>query len=451
MKKYTQDAFKNLVTGLGTTKDRFTAGEWETYTYNGNELAAAYTCDWLVQQLVNIPADEATRKWRTITTPSMTPEQIELFEQHETKLKVKNRVRAALKWSSLFGGSGIYIVVDGQAADEELIIDMVRQGAALNFIALDRNNITAATVYSDENDPEFLMPASYTSNISTQLIDATRFIRFEGRELPKEQWESNNYWGLSDIGAVLPEVSRCQTVSHAITQLIDEANVDTISVENLFAKLANAQSTASLRARFAEGEAVKTLYNIQLLDSKEEYHRHELASSLTGLTSILAAFYEKPAAALGIPITKLLGVSPGGLNATGESDLENFYDRIDTIRTGPVADALVTTDALMNQSLFGRQFDDWSYDWDPLWQMSELEQSQVTTARIDNMIKLHSSGLLSSAIVVRQLHEDGTFNAIDESYVKDVEALEEMDPEPVEPPVQETDEENDEEDGERPE
>ncbi|MFQ8761936.1 MAG: anti-CBASS protein Acb1 family protein [Intestinimonas sp.] len=33
-----------------------------------------------------------------------------------------------------------------------------------------------------------------------------------------------------------------------------------------------------------------------------------------------------------IPVTKLFGRSPAGMNATGESDLRNYYDYVDTLR-----------------------------------------------------------------------------------------------------------------------
>lgn len=445
--KYTQDAFKNLVTGLGTNKDRSTQGEWERYVYNGSQLASAYTCSWLVQQIVNIIAEEATRKDREITTPSMTPEQRDLFLKEEKRLKVMKQMSTALRWAILFGGSGIYTIVEGDDPLEEMNVERIRQGQNIAFAAIDRNNISPESIYVSNVDSLFMLPATYTIDATGDIIDDSRFIRYDGKELPREEWETNNYWGMSMIGPILPDIERCQMVSHALAQLLDEANVDTISVEGLFAKLANATTAADIRARFAEGEIIKTLYNVQLLDSKEEYNRRELGSSITGLTQLLESFFQKPAAASGIPITKLLGVSPAGMNATGESDLENFYDKIDSIRNGVMADTLDVTDAMINQTLFGRQFDDWSYEWEPLWQASELEQSQVTSARIDSLIKLHSSGVFTSALVARQLHEDGVFNALDEDYVKDLETLEEMDEQEVEvEPV--IPEETDEEDGE---
>lgn len=427
MKKYTQDAFKNLVSGLGTSKDRSTSGEWESYTYNGSELAAAYTSDWFVQQLVNVPSEETLRKWRKITTPSMTPEQIEQFEKAEKELRVKSRIKTCLKWALLFGGGGIYIVVDGQEPLDELVTESIQQGTGVNLISYDRNNVSAATIYQDETNPSYGTPASYTIDSSVYPIHESRFLRFDGRELPHNDWESNNYWGNSWIGPILPDIERVSVVSHALTQLVDEANVDVVSVENLFSKLANSETASAIRARFAEGEIVKSLYNVQLLDSTEEYQRHELSSSISGLTQLLQSFYEKPGAALGVPITKILGTSPGGMNATGESDLENYYDRLDTVREGIVADSLDTIDQVINQSVFGYHPDDWSYEWEPYWQMSEVEQTQVESAKIDNLVKLHSEGILSTAIVVKQVHEDGTFSAIEEDYVDDLEKLEEID------------------------
>ena len=49
-----------------------------------------------------------------------------------------------------------------------------------------------------------------------------------------------------------------------------------------------------------------------------------------GMDNLLSQMYElMTASTRGIPVTKLLGLSPRGFNATGEYDENNFYDVID--------------------------------------------------------------------------------------------------------------------------
>lgn len=65
--KLTTDGLVNVVSGLGTAKgkrghSRFVLSGMFGY----QELEAAYQTNWIARQIVDIPADDMTREWRTI-------------------------------------------------------------------------------------------------------------------------------------------------------------------------------------------------------------------------------------------------------------------------------------------------------------------------------------------------------------------------------------------------
>jgi hypothetical protein len=66
--------------------------------------------------------------------------------------------------------------------------------------------------------------------------------------------------------------------------------------------------------------------NLILLEQGETYQEH--SQSLAGVDGPARGSLEMVAGAFGYPLTVLLGISPAGMNATGESDLRNFYDGI---------------------------------------------------------------------------------------------------------------------------
>ena len=55
-----------------------------------------------------------------------------------------------------------------------------------------------------------------------------------------------------------------------------------------------------------------------------------MQTSIAGCTDIVRQSLEMIAAINRTPAVKLLGISPSGFNATGESDLKNYYDHIRT-------------------------------------------------------------------------------------------------------------------------
>ncbi|MCG6197883.1 DUF1073 domain-containing protein, partial [Anoxybacillus sp. LAT_38] len=71
------------------------------------------------------------------------------------------------------------------------------------------------------------------------------------------------------------------------------------------------------------------------------------------------------AGACQIPVTKLFGRSPAGMNATGESDMQNYYEVIQQQQEsilGPVLDKLLP---IMCMSEFGAIPDDLEYTFNP--------------------------------------------------------------------------------------
>ena len=54
----------------------------------------------------------------------------------------------------------------------------------------------------------------------------------------------------------------------------------------------------------------------------------KLETPLSGVTDIVRQSLEILAALNRTPAVKLLGISPSGFNATGESDIRNYYDYI---------------------------------------------------------------------------------------------------------------------------
>ena len=66
----------------------------------------------------------------------------------------------------------------------------------------------------------------------------------------------------------------------------------------------------------------------------------QLNTPLSGLDSILSQMYELVTMTTGMPVTKFLGLSPRGFNATGEHDQNNYYDLIAGYQSNVAAMAL---------------------------------------------------------------------------------------------------------------
>ncbi|MDT9702481.1 anti-CBASS protein Acb1 family protein, partial [Streptomyces sp. P17] len=87
-----------------------------------------------------------------------------------------------------------------------------------------------------------------------------------------------------------------------------------------------------------------------------------------GLPELIEKFLQEIAGASDIPVTRLLGQSPGGLNSTGESDLRNYYDRVNADQTLTISPALAKLDELIICNALGSRPASIHYNWNSLWQ-----------------------------------------------------------------------------------
>jgi phage-related protein (TIGR01555 family) len=167
----------------------------------------------------------------------------------------------------------------------------------------------------------------------------------------------------------------------------------------------------------------KSVYRTALVDSEEDFVRAEATGSLSAGSQVLQMLMQVPSGATGIPVTKLLGISPGGLNATGVSDSENYYGLLGSIRSGEIEPALTIADPVICMSLFGTVFADWSYQWCNFWSSDAAQESLISSQRIQGIVQLVQTGVLPENVALRQIHADGTYSALTD---EDIESFDDF-------------------------
>ncbi len=117
-------------------------------------------------------------------------------------------------------------------------------------------------------------------------------------------------------------------------------------------------------------------------------------------------------AAARVPVTILMGQSPAGMNATGESDIRWFYDTIESSQKNTIEPALRRVLMLLMLSksgpTSGQLPESWSIQFPSLWQMTPEEQANVekTTAERD-AIYLDRGVVTPEEVAVSRFTPDG--------------------------------------------
>ncbi|MEA3330620.1 MAG: DUF1073 domain-containing protein [Campylobacterota bacterium] len=402
-----QDSFQNINKDLGTSKDprqgTFFIRNQKIDNVTANNL---YSTNWLASNIVDIPADETIKKWRELNIEDES--KLTAFENEEKRLNVKGNFAQALKWADVFGGAVIIMIIEGQDLKDPLL--NIPKGSLKRLITLDRWEITANPLTANILDDNFGKPQSYIHSESGQTIHHSRILKFNGNTPTIREMRENNYWGLSIYEKLLPAITDSMTSSDLINGLLYESNIDVYKLKGLNDLVGDGQDDLATK-RIQLAHQLKSTINGIALDSEDGYEKK--FATFAGLADIDTMFLQKVSAARKIPITKLLGTSAKGLNATGEGDLKNYYDEIAGIQEREYNPHLDTLDRVMSMSLFGSEIEV-PYEFKDLNQLTEKEQADLEVQRSvrDNTYLIN--GVIDADIALKELNSNKTYGDITE-------------------------------------
>ena len=194
------------------------------------------------------------------------------------------------------------------------------------------------------------------------------------------------------------------------TSLMHEAKVDVVTVPNLSEHLSSSETTAQLSARFGYAAAMKSINNLLLLGDGETWNRQKI--DFGGLPEMVKTFLQVAAGAADIPVTRLLGQSPAGLSATGDSDTRNYYDMVSARQESDLRPTLERLDRVIARSE-GLDPAALTFDFRPLWQLDAATAATIALQKAQATQIYAGLGLWPTATMARlvesQLAEDGTY------------------------------------------
>lgn len=331
---YKTDGWINLVAGLGGKMDKSKHTYFDTYyKLQDEELVNMYIGDGYGGKIIDAIADDMTREWIRLEGDN----EDNAVMKELKRLKAEINFNQVLKWNRLFGGSIMLIgVMDGQRIDKPVNINRIK---SIDYLKpIDRTNIqiTSSKFEEDPMKPNFgqvthykvSLQGSMNKRIPEQYIHVSRVMSFFGNPVPKAYSladQEMQYWGASELQRIYTQLKDVSGIMGNIGNLLFEFIIGKYKMSNLAQKLSSGKE-ADIIKRVEIINLVKSMIHAILLGENEDYTRD--TASLAGLSDIIDRFYLWLSGVTDIPVTRLFGRSPAGLNATGESDLENYYAKV---------------------------------------------------------------------------------------------------------------------------
>ena len=441
LKNFTADSFQNFAArlglGAGSQNDQSTYG-FDFLSRNRLKLEAMYRSSWLVGQVVDVVAEDMTREGINLRGLD-DPKDAEAIQQEMDRLEIWNELTNVIKWGRLYGGAIAVMLIDGQDVSTPLDVNTVGKDQFKGLMVLDRWLVlpTLQDLVSDYG-PDFGKPKYYdviadSLGLSNQKIHYSRVIRFDGVDLPYWQRITENLWGQSVVERLLDRLVAFDSTTTGVAQLVYKAHLRTYKVKGLRAIIAaGGKAFEGLIKQIEQVRLWQSNEGLTLMDADDEFQTHSY--SFAGLDAVLLQFGQQLSGASQIPLVRLFGQSPSGMNATGESDLSNYYDNINQQQERRMRTALGTLLQVISLSTLGKPLpDSFSFDFASLWQIDDTQKADIAAKVTESICRAEEQGLITTQAAMKELRQSSEITGIYSSITdEDIESANDSVPTPQE-------------------
>ena len=435
IKQYHADGYINVLNQYGTQND--TTEQYE-YSPEGSvmdiKLNQLYEGDGLFAKIIDTPADECVKQG--FSFGNLSDEKVESFlRQSLDDLDWEDVFSTAVKWSRLFGGAiGVMLIDDGGELDEPLNWSSIKSIDEVRIYerAIVQPDYTSLYRINPQYDggsriqSKFGMPQYYTvmSQYGSFVVHESRCLVFRNGRLP-ERTSNPLYqiWGMPEYIRI-KRAMRDATVAHGdATKLLERSVQAVYSMKGLADECSTEEGENRILKRLQTIDTSRGLMNTISIDADGENYDFK-TFSFSGVSDVVDTSCNLLSALTNIPQTILFGRSPAGMSATGESDMENFYNFVERIQKTMLRPNLqVLLDVIIQAGVHSGELDkapDIHLEFNPLWSLSEAEQAQVestkaqtASTRANTAIAYVNNQILDPTEVRRKLADSGEFNVED--------------------------------------
>jgi phage-related protein (TIGR01555 family) len=422
--KMAQDSQIKAVIGFGESY------QWDGYGFMGYALLSdlAQVPEFRVPS--EIIAEEMTRKWVKIITTSEDDksQKIGEIEAEIKRFGVQESFRKAFEYDEFFGVGKIYMDFGKVDRMSPLVLDAnVEKNSLVGIRVIEPiwcypNNYNT----SDPTAPDFYRPQTWyllgTETHSTRLLD------FVSRPVPDILKPAYMFGGVSLTQLMQPYVENWLRTRQSVSNITH--NFSTMVLQTDMSQMITPGGAQALALRGEVYNTSRDNLGLFIADKNKEDLKN-VAAPLGGLDKLQAQAQEQMASIARIPLVKMFGIQPTGLNASSDGEIRVFYDSIESRQERIGTPNLRTLLNVIQMNKYGEIDPDISFKWEPLWSLDEKALAEVRKINAETDCAYVDHAILSEEEVRKTIagEEDSRYSSID---VEDLPDLGEEDGDPGE-------------------
>lgn len=374
-----------------------------------------YEMGGLYANVVDIPADTAISRGVELENDENN---VLLYEIE--RLAFLPYIANAVRWSRLFGGAVFVLITDDGLLNEPLNPARMTKISELRVFGFDQVSPTSLR-YLDPKKANFGQYQSYFVQLNNAQVEIheSRMLFISGDPLP-DRAKNGIHWKGRSITRVFEKITLYENALQLSNEILRRKQQPVHRMKGLATAIANGLEE-TIRSRVSMVEKARNSLNSVVVDLEDEYTI--LNADLGGVVDILDELKVAISADTKIPVSILFGQSAKGMNATGENDLESFYDLVEGIQQNKIKPALEKLLELIVLQPHVKANNDWKITFPSLKTPTEAELANIQKTKADTkavetkrLLDLVEVGAISN-IELRELHREelNLTGAVDEN------------------------------------
>jgi phage-related protein (TIGR01555 family) len=391
VRPHREDGYVNLLNKYGTKQDNSEAYKFEREPVIPDmQLTGLYEGNGLFSKIIDTPAEEALKHGFDLNLKS---DELNAFvEDALDDLEWEERAATAIKWARLYGGALIVMLIDdGRGLEEPVDWEHIRSIDELRVYERSIVQPDYASLYQQDyggkgvgnrvskfGQPEYYYVSSIYGSFK---VHESRCLAFRNGVLP-EQTSNATYlfWGMPEYVRIRRALRETVTAHTDSVKLLERSVQAIYSMKGLASLLTTDDGENQVLKRLQLVDTSRGLLNSIAIDSEGEQYDFK-TFQFSGVKDVIDATCNMLSALTNIPQTILFGRSPAGMNATGDSDFESYYNFVEKIQRLMLKRNLRTLlDVVFRAGIASgdvAEEPDYKLEFKPLWSLSDTEQAAV--------------------------------------------------------------------------
>jgi phage-related protein (TIGR01555 family) len=408
------DGIANPFTGTGTSRDRRTATYHYTRVVSDYEARDLRRGNWLAKRIIEMPPADAYRKGYELKLgDKKRSEQVQSVLE---TLGINKKLVDAAQKEREAGGAALLPILEGSVGSMATPLDLTRHSPRRikTIHLLEPRELQPVSWYTRLGDEKFRRPEVYAYHpingaglVSTgmQYIHESRMAIFPGVKIsPETLHGQRTSWGDNVLTPVQEVINDFGLSWGSAAAIVHDFSQGTWTIDDLDDMLKEEGGWQAVEKRVRRQDMFRSSLRTLILSAKEKFERK--SSSVAGLAELLIQFMTLTSAAADMSVVRLFGISPAGLNATGQSDIELTDDRTITHQANyiePTEQLIEIALSCVDGPTRGVVPEVWSAEWRPLRTPTAKEEAErrKTVAETDEKYVAMDPSLTDSIIESR--------------------------------------------------